>query len=198
MYKMLRFISLGALLSILVGCAGKNFVRPTSDTFQLGKTTYNQVIDRMGEPRKTGEALKNDKPIKSATYAYAATGGEPLEEGVIPARAMVYYFYNDTLVGHEFLSSFKSDNSNFDNTKIENIKKGQTSRVEVINILGKPTASFIQPMVKNTSGEAIGYTYQTTRGGVFSSFKLFNKSLRISFDEKDIVSDLDYSSSGNK
>jgi len=53
-------------------------------------------------------------------------------------------------------------------------------------------------MVKQASGEAIGYGYQTTRGGAFSGFKLFRKSLSVAFDDKDRVSEIEYSSSGNK
>ena len=189
---------IAAMLSLLAGCAGKDFVRPSSDTFKLGQTTYLQVVQQMGEPRRTGEVLKNEKNVKAATYVYAATGGEPLEQDVIPARALSYYFYNDVLVGQEFLSSFKSDNSNFDDSKISSISKGKTTREEVVQLLGKPTATFIYPMIKETSGEAIGYAYNTTRGGVFSGFKFFAKALIISFDDKDIVLEIDYTSSGNK
>ncbi len=53
-------------------------------------------------------------------------------------------------------------------------------------------------MKKQTSGEAIGYTYHTTRGGVFSGLKFFTKLLGIAFDDKDIVSEIDYTTTGNK
>jgi hypothetical protein len=152
----------------------------------------------MGKPRKVADILKNEKPVKSITYVYASQMGEPLEKGVIPVRALVYFFHNDTLVGQDFVSSFKSDNSNFDNTKVENIKRGQTTRAEVIQMLGNPTASFIPPMVKATSDEAIGYSYTTTRKGVFGGIKNFSKNLRISFDEKDLVSDVEYTSKKTK
>ena len=106
-----------------------------------------------------------------------------MEADVIPARALTYYFYNDTLVGEEFISSVKSDNSNFDDKQVEGIKKGQTTRAEVTKLLGEPTATFIPPMVKETSGEAIGYTYQG-RGGLFSGIKNFVKVLRFSLMTK--------------
>ncbi|MDR1995748.1 hypothetical protein [Azonexus sp.] len=198
MCQKLKVACLVAILFVLAGCAGKDFTRPASDTFKLGQTNYSQVVQKMGEPGRAGDVLQNEKPVKSITYVYASTGGEPLEDGVIPARALTYYFYSDILVGQEFLSSFKSDNSNFDSAKVESIKKGKTSRAEVIQMLGKPTASFIPPMVKTTSGEAVGYSYQTTRGGAFSGFKFFHKVLRISFDDKDIVSDVDYVTSETK
>jgi hypothetical protein len=152
----------------------------------------------MGEPRRSGEVLKNGKTVKTATYVYATTGGEPLEDGVIPARALSYYFHNDVLVGQEFVSSFKSDNSNFDETKVSGIIKGKTTRADVVQLMGKPTATFVFPMVSQTSGEALGYTYQTTRGGAFSGFKFYMKALRVTFDDSGLVLDVDYSSSGNK
>jgi hypothetical protein len=190
-------VLLAVFLLSVAGCSGKDFVRPSADAFKLGQTTYSQVLLQMGEPRKAGEVLKNGKQVKSITYVYAATGGEPLEVGVIPARALSYYFYNDMLAGQVFLSSFASDNSNFDNTKITGIIKGKTTRAEVIQLLGMPTASYIQPMVKETSGEAIGYTYQTTRGSAYSGFKFSNKNLNISFDDMNVVSDIEYTSLGS-
>jgi hypothetical protein len=198
MHKSIRIVYVLALLLALTGCAGRDFVRPSSNTFTLGQTSYSQVLQQMGEPRNAGEVLKNGKNIKSISYAYASKGGDPLEDGVIPARALIYYFDNDILVGQSFLSSFKSDSSNFDNTRIESIKKGQTTRAEAIQILGKPTASFIPPMVKATAGEAIGYSYQTTRGSAFTGLKFFRKMLLVSFDDKGLVSDIEYSSSGTK
>lgn len=191
-------IALIAMIALLSACAGKDFTRPGADTFRLGQTRFADVTQAMGEPRKTGEVLKNEKTIKTITYVYAATGGEPLEEGVIPARVQSYYFHDETLVGQEFISSFKSDNSNFDDSKLSTIQKGKTTRAEVIQLLGRPSSAYIAPMVKETSGEAIGYTYQTTRGGAFTGFKFFLKVAKITFDNKDRVLEVEYSSSGNK
>jgi len=187
-----------ALLLVLAGCAGKDFVRPAPDAFKLGQTSYAQVVQQLGEPRKSGDLLKDDKTVKSITYVYASAGSDASEAGVIPARGLTYYFYDDRLVGQEFLSSFKSDSSNFDESKVEGIRKGRTTRAEVIQALGAPTALFIPPMVKATAGEAIGYTYQATRGGAFSGFKVFVKSLRVSFDDGGLVSDVEYTAAGTK
>jgi hypothetical protein len=180
------------LLVLLAGCAGKDFVRPAPDAFRLGETRYEQVVAQLGEPRKTGDALTNGKSVKSITYVYASAGSEPAQEGVIPARGLTYYFYGDRLVGHEFISSFRSDSSNFDETKVEGLRKGETTRAAVIQALGPPSASFVPPMVKSTSGEAIGYTYTAAHGGLFSGLKFQTKSLRVSFDEGGVVSDIDY------
>jgi hypothetical protein len=187
-----------ALALALAGCVGTDFVRPDPNVFTLGRTSYAQVVQKMGEPHNKGSGLKNGKPVKTITYAFASVTGEPSEDGVHPARALGYYFYNDTLVGEEFISSYKSDSSNFDDTKVAEIKKGQSTRADVIALMGKPTASFIAPMVKETSGEAYGYTYQTLRGNAFTGFKRQLKMLRVSFDAKGLVSDVDYASSEAK
>jgi hypothetical protein len=198
MMKPIAALFLAFTLAALAGCAGRDFVRPELADLKLGQTTYPQVIAKLGEPRRTGELLKDGETIKTIAYAYASTGGEPLQAGVIPVRVMVYYFHRDVVVGREFLSSFKSDNSDFDETKISGIEKTKTTRAEVIQILGPPTALFLRPMVKETYGEAIGYTYQTTSGGVFSGFKVYRKALRITFDGSDKVLDVDYAASGGK
>jgi len=199
MFKTLSALLLISFFSLLAGCgAGRDFVRPSPETFKLGQTTYLQVVEQLGDPKKTGDVLKNGQTVKSITYVYAHSMGEPAESGVIPARALSYYFYDGKLVGEEFVSSFKSDSSNFDDTKIGTITKGKTTRAEAVQLLGRPSATYIPPMVKKTSGEAIGYIYSTTRGGAFTGFKFFRKVLIISFDDRSQVSDIDYESSGTQ
>ncbi|HET7764906.1 MAG TPA: hypothetical protein VFK92_07425 [Burkholderiales bacterium] len=197
MTKIHRLFS-AVVLASLFGCAGSDFVRSTPEAFKLGATTFNQVVRQMGEPRRIGEVTKNGAVLKSISYSYAATGGEPLEQGVIPVRVEAFFFHNDTLVGQEFLSSFKSDNTNFDDTKIPAIVKGKTTRSEVIQLLGRPSTMYIPPMIKEGPVEAVGYLYQTTSGGAFVGFKIFRKALTISLDGKGLVVDIDYSSSGSK
>jgi hypothetical protein len=198
MRKPFATIVLAAAFLLLGGCAGKNFVKPDSAEFKLGETTYSQVVNKLGEPRSTGELVKNGETIKTISYAYATTGGEPLQAGVIPARAMGYYFNRDVLVGKEFISSFKSDHSNFDEKKVPAIEKGKTTRSEVVRILGRPYDAFVKPMVKETSGEAIGYSYSATSGSAFTGLKFSRKVLRVAFDKDDKVLEVDYVTSGSK
>lgn len=194
MLKSLQSITVISILVILSGCAGtagKDFVRPTQETFKLGETTYSQVVQLLGEPRNKGTSLVNDKLTQTIGYSYALTTGEPLEHGIIPSRAMNFSFLNGILVGQVFLSSFKSDHSNFDETKINAIVKGKTKRSEVIQLMGKPCCFYIPPMVKEPASEGIGYLYGTTMK-VGSTFKNFTKSLTISFNKNDEVSDINF------
>jgi hypothetical protein len=199
MFKTLKLFTIISILIFLSGCAGKNFVRPTQETFKLGKTTYSQVVQQLGKPEKEGTLRQNNKDLKSIMYIYAALIGEDaLEEGVTPGRAMVYYFLDNILVGEQFVSSFKSDNSNFDDTKIAAIVKGKTTRSQVVQLLGRPSGSYIIPLVKTTTGEAFGYSYSTLKGGAFSGFKSFQKTLLISFNKHGRVSEIEFTSSSNK
>lgn len=197
MHKIIRTAFLVSFLFLFAGCTvGKNFVRPSSDTFQLGKTTYSQLTQKMGEPKTVDAAQKNGKDLKRILYTYATTEEEPLEEGVTSVRQLVYIFYNDTLVSQAFISSIKSDNTNFDETKKDGIIKGKTSREEVIRLLGQPAASKIYPITKDPSDTEIGYVYMAARKIPFKGMKFFSKILDITFDNKNIVSDINHEMSG--
>ncbi len=194
MLKSLQSITVISILIILSGCAGtsgKDFVRPTQETFKLGETTYSQVVQLLGESRNKGTSLVNDKLTQTIGYSYALTTGEPLEHGIIPSRAMNFSFLNGILVSQVFLSSFKSDHSNFDETKINAIVKGKTKRSEVIQLMGKPFCFNIPPTVepKETASEQITYMYMTTRIGE-KPVKVYSKLLKISLNENDVVSDI--------
>lgn len=196
MYKSLGAVVLVTLLSGLAGCARGNFVRPSAEAFPLGRTTYAQVVHQMGEPRTVGTVRTNGKTVKSITYRYTTTADTSWQTGVIPVRSLVFYFDNDTLVGQEFVSSFTSDSTNFDETKLGAIVKGQTTRAEVIRLLGKPSASYIPPMVKATAGEAIGYGYAGREAS--APYRRFSKTVRLTFDDRDRVAEMDYPSLGER
>ena len=176
---------------VVAGCAGRDFVRPSDDTFKLGQTRYEQVVQQLGEPRRRATLLRNGKNIEAVSYSYATNFDEPLESGVVPARALSYFFADGVLVGQEFVSSFKADNSDFDATKVPAIAKGSTDRAEVIRLFGRPTGGYVFPMVKETSREAIGYTYAAAHRRPFG-VRFSRKSLRVSFDAADKVSDVEF------
>ena len=194
----MKTIFAAALIVGLLGCAGKDFVRPDPATLKNGETTYAQVTERFGKPFAEGSTTKNEKTLKSISYAYASLGGRPAKEGVVPARAMGLYFYNDTLVGYEFLSSWAEDSSDFDESKMNQIVKGSTTRAEVVQLLGKPSGFAIYPMIKAATGETAVYVYMEVRGGPLTGRKTFRKSLSVAFDDKGIVTDVDFTSTGTK
>ena len=196
MHRMLSGFAIAAGLLALAGCAGTDFVRPDPESFRNGQTTYAQIVARMGKPWREGAAMKNEKSIKSANYAYANTGGKALRNGVIPARMANFHFHNDTLVGHDFASSWADDNTDFDENKVKDIVKGKTTRAQLTQLMGKPAGSYIFPMIKSESGDAAVYTYNETSGSAFN-LKFFRKDLVVTFDKAGVVADIEFSSSGS-
>ncbi|MBB5407660.1 hypothetical protein HDG34_001592 [Paraburkholderia sp. HC6.4b] len=184
-------------VAFLSGCAGTDFVRPEAGRLDVGKSTAADVEAMMGKPYQNGEVTKNGQIIKVKKYAYANTAGEAVKSGVTPARAMNFSLFNNTLVGDEFVSSFKSDSTDFDESKVGSIAKGQTTRDDVIAMLGKPSGRAIYPLIKNKDDDALIYSYTQVSGSAFS-LKFNNKQLVIAFNDKGVVSDVEFTSNGDK
>jgi hypothetical protein len=190
MIQLLRAtISLFAL-SLLLGCAGRDFVRPADSAFTLGHTTYSQIIEKMGTPITTGEMISkpSGKKLTVARYGFATYGGAQ-------RRIQVYFFYDDVLVARNFTSDFQEDSSDWNEFKVSNLIKGKTTRAEAIEMLGHPSGAYIWTAVAKTSGEAVGYHHShiTSKFTGFGTKRLLHsKHLIITFDEKDRILDNDY------
>jgi hypothetical protein len=192
MFRLSRMAAAAIIILFFVSCAGTNFVRPESGSLSLNRTTYQDIINQFGKPYLEGTKLKNENMIKTITYAYSSVGGTALYEGVAPARAIAFHFLDDVLVGYEFTSSFKADNSDFDESKITLIKKGVTTRHEVVTLLGEPEGIYTYPLIGGRDDEALVYMYNH-----FKRYKIYQKVLIVSMNE-DTVADLDFMTSGNK
>jgi hypothetical protein len=193
----IKKVAIAVWLLALAGCAGTDFVRPDTASFRNGETTYAQIMARMGKPWREGTEIRNEKTIKSAVYAFASAGGKAQHQGVTPARAAGFYFYNDTLVGHEFISSWAEDHTDFDESRVKDIAKGRTTRAQLEQLLGKPVGAYIHPMIKAPAGDAAVYAYSQTSGSVFT-LKFYRKVLVVSFDTAGVVTDVDFSSAGER
>ncbi len=192
MFRLSRMASAIITILFLSSCAGTNFVRPEPESLLLKKTTYQDIINQFGKPYQEGTKLKNENMVKTITYAYSSAGGTAAYEGVTPARAMAFHFLDDLLVGFEFSSSYKEDNSDFDDSKISLIKKGETKRSQVVSLLGEPKGKYIFPLIESRQNDAMVYMYNQ-----FKSFKIYQKLLIVSLNN-DIVEDVEFTMSGNK
>jgi len=187
-------ISLGVLLT---GCAGTNFVRMADDAMILGQTTSDQIAARLGAPYREGVVTKNNQQIKTSSYAYASTGGEAAAAGVTAARSQGFYFFSNKLVGYEFTSSWKEDSTNFDGGKVPQIKKGESTRSDVVRLLGNPGGRYIYPVIPNNDEEAMNYMYNQTSGSAFN-LKFYQKQLVVTFNRQGIVTNVEFAESGQK
>jgi outer membrane protein assembly factor BamE (lipoprotein component of BamABCDE complex) len=185
------------LMLLLSGCAGTNFTRVADDTLVLGQTTSEQITARLGSPYREGVLTKNNEQLKTAVYAYAATTGEGAADGVTPARSQGFYFFENRLVGYEFSSSWKEDSTNFDATKVAQIKKGESTRADVVRPLGNPGGKGIYPLIPGKDENAVNYLYTQVTGSAFN-MKVYQKQLVVTFDKQGVVTNVEFTESGQK
>ena len=185
-------VALGVLST---ACAGTDFVRVPDDVLVLDQTTYEQITARLGSPYRQGVVTKNDQQIQTASYAYASAGGAAAAARLPPARSQGFYFFNNKVVGYEFSSSWKDDSTDFDGGKVAQIKKGQSTRRDVVRLLGKPGGKYIYPLIPNRGEEAVIYSYNQTKGTAFN-LKFYQKLLVVTFNKQGIVTNVEYTESG--
>lgn len=179
-----RFVAL-----VLAGLCllGADFARPDPASFALGSTTEAEIRQRFGNPYGQTTSRVGDRVVTTLQYTYA----EP-RTGVIPARAMTYSFYEGRLVGFDYSSSFAADETNFDDKVVKRIKRGETTRTEVLAIAGPPTGRFIYPTPQATGPGRRAYVYGYSRSERLApaTIETANKVLTIAFDDHDVVAEL--------
>lgn len=191
--KSIEVIFCTAVLALfLAGCAGQSFQKAPYDAFVLGKSTNADVAARMGKPVQSGVITKNDKQISQAIYVYAVNN-----PGLSAAKAQHFYYFNNVLIGSEYVSSFPDDSSDFDETKVSSIVKGVTTKSDVISLLGTPTGEFIYPLIERTDGRGLVYSYTKVTGAPFAT-KIYSKSLVAAYGSDGVVYDVTFTSNGTK
>jgi len=191
----LIFIAL--LASNCVGTSGVNFERVKEDTISLGVSTYDDIVNRMGDSFEEDVYKKNNKQFKLIGYTYSSTGGAATSKRVIAGRQQMFYFYKDILVGHQFTSSWQVDHTDFDETKVEQINKGESTKEDVINLLGRPSGKLIYPLSKNKGEEILIYSYYEGRQYAYT-IEFFQKYLQVECDQMGTVIEIEYTETGNK
>ena len=189
-------LAVALLLVALGGCAGRDFTRPPTDTLSLGKTSEREIRQRFGDPYRQGTVLRNGETMKSLTYAYAS-GAASLAGGLTPARGMGFYFWNETMVGYEFTSSFDEDKTDFDVNKAEQIRKGETTETAVTALLGPAPGAHVYPMIADKTARALVYLYGQTRGSALS-LKHYQQLLVVTIAPNSVVSDVQLTTSGER
>ena len=179
----------------LVGCAaGRDFSRPQAESFQIGKTTSTEVAARYGDPYRTGTETRNGETITTAVYSYAKA--TPYVDDV-PARTARFYFLRDVLTGYDFTSSFPEDKTAFDSAKVAQIRRGETTRQQVLELLGQPGGVYAYPVIKGKDATGLVYRFVDTNHTpmVPGSLRVKIKHLVISVGGDGRVTDVDYSES---
>jgi SmpA/OmlA family protein len=177
-----------ALAIVAAGCAS---AKPPQDTLVLGQTSRQEILQRLGTPYREGTVTKNGKQLQTMTYAFATSGGTPARSGVNPTRGQGFYFFDDKLSGYDFSSSWKEDQTDFDAAKLSAIKKGVSTRDDVVRLIGRPGGKYAYPLITDQKAQADVYLYAETSGGPFNA-KFRQKHLIVTYDDRGIVSNVDY------
>ncbi len=189
------------VLAVTACAAGRDFVRPSPESLILGKTTYKEIFLKFGKPRREGTGIVQGQSVKTVEYGYSAWTGEQWKvEGVMAVRAIAFAFVDDVLVSHVFSSSFSVDQTDFDESKVKEIKTGETTRKAVIELLGPPHGLRMYPLVDNPGHKALSYIYQQvrTRATRWSPRKIYQKTIVVTVDSNDIVTDVKFAESGER
>lgn len=175
------------LTAVLAGACllGAEFSRPDPASFALGQTTEQEIQARFGKPDGRATAKVGDKLVTTLRYAYAEA-----RSTVVPVRTMAYAFHEGRLVGFDYMSSFAADQTAFDELAVKRIKRGETTRAEVLGLVGKPTGQFIYPSSYATTPGRRADVYSYSRSEKVPSgvtLETTTKVLVITFDDRDVV-----------
>ena len=155
-----------------------------------------QTKTRCLDARK--DVLRGRPPaITSITYAYATAWAPSGFGDVTPARSIKLSFVHDVLVGYDFTSSYTEDLTDFDETRVAQIRTGETKQTEVEQLLGPAGGMHAYPLIKRGPERALVYLYTQTRTKPFS-VDVYLKKLVVSVDGNGIVTDVDLNTSGEK
>jgi hypothetical protein len=119
---------------------GADFSRPDPASFTLGQTTEAEIRARFGKPAGETAARVGGKLVTTLRYAYTEA-----RSIAVPVRTMSYALHEGRLVGFDCMSSFAADQTAFDELALKGIRRGETTRTETLDLVGKPTGQFIHP-----------------------------------------------------
>lgn len=196
----LRNQAVGFLLGLVaLPCAGQELARQPDESLVLGQTTAQEIEQRLGSPSRTAETVRDGKRVVTRIYIFSVSpsswGAVALD--VTPWRTQSFHFFEDRLVGHDFVSSWKSDNTDFDAANVPKIQKGTSSRADVAKLMGPPHGRLMYPMLAGPEDQGDVYLY-TQRAGWALSWRLYRKSLIVRYDKHAIVSEVTYTESGER
>jgi hypothetical protein len=185
-----RVAARAAILAVVLAGAcllGADFSRPDPASFTLGQTTEQEVRARFGKPSGQVNARVGDKLVTTLRYAYAEA-----RSVAVPVRIMAYAFHEGRLVGFDYMSSFAADQTVFDELAAKRIRRGISTRAEVLDLMGKPSGQFIYPSSYAGLPGHHADVYSHSRSEKLPSgvtLETTTKVLTVVFDEHDVVAE---------
>ena len=131
-----------ALVLLAGGCAnvGTNFDPTKARNLDLGSMHDTEFRAAFGDPRTDIKQSSNDGSFEEVTYMYAHADLSNAQ-----ARQLNLEFRDGLLNAFNYLSSFDEDKTTADTQKMESIKKGVSTKADVLAILGPPGGKVKSP-----------------------------------------------------
>ncbi|MCU0974223.1 MAG: hypothetical protein MUF80_09770 [Burkholderiales bacterium] len=193
---MQRLAVLLVAAAALAACSiGTQFVRPAQDSIELGKTTYRQLVERLGKPDDEKPLRWDGVELRSVSWTYANNADVPKVPDTLGIRQLEYLVANDVVVGERFASSFASDHTDFDEKQVARIVEGTTRCEEVIALLGRPGARAIHPVADKPGNTAIGYVFQYFKRPLLQ-FNVYTKTLVVQCGTDGVVRQVKFTEEG--
>jgi hypothetical protein len=109
---------------------------------------------------------------------------------------MSYVTHNDVVVGESFNSTMEGESTQFPLEKVSMIVKGKSTKADVIELLGKPSGSYIYPVSKK-GNTGIAYLYNYARfAGILTSPNDYR--VLVELDSQNVVVDISYKKDGKE
>lgn len=184
-------------LFLVIGCAGKNSGKLEDDQIDFQSFTPDNIYQLLGKPYREVTVTRNNREFRTMVYAYSSQAGSPVYEDVIAARAQTFFFEGKPL-GHEFESSLAIDATDFDETKIESVRKGVSTIHEVVNLIGKPGGEYIYPLTRSPGEKTKVYLFSHVKEAGPMRLETYVEKLVVSYDETGLVTGMDFKSRGSR
>jgi len=181
------------VLAIGVSCA-TGFQRPSLSSLTLGQTTKESVLRTYGNPERTRDGFQNDQPITSLEYVSATRH----ITGQIELKVYSFAFVEDRLVGFSFASTSPGEQRDLSPTATSEIKKGTTTKAQVLARFGQPSSAWLYPAMLEDDAEEgdSALQYVSVVPAPVMGAPMTTKTLRITFNAKDVVKGVGYTETG--
>jgi len=123
------------LFTVLSGCAsgGIKYQYANIPKLRLNEFKIEDVSTVFGKPYKTGKHITNEGTYDILRFEYAFA-----DVGTARGRVLILEFLNGALNSYVSNSSFDEDRTLFDGEKIDQVKVGESTHADAVNILGEP------------------------------------------------------------
>jgi hypothetical protein len=160
-----RIIYVCLVLATLGACR-KEFARPAPEKLVLGQVTRPEILLAYGKPvwertnvvgapatRAPSEPGSASGTFRTLSYHYRDPAEVFLQGASAGEKTIVFEFVNDRLFAYNFVSSFHSDSSNFDESNVVQLENGRTTREDVEALFGPPGGRAVFPATALAVGE---------------------------------------------